>query len=169
MVSRKRNDYREMKIIDNFLDKEDFLKLQNFIVKGKMPWYFGEVICKEEKHSQFYHIFYDYFTIYSNSFDLLYPIITKLNIKACIRIKANLLTRTDEIIEHGYHTDYNFDNLKTAVFYCNTNNGYTKFKNGKKVESIENRIVCFDAKELHTGSTCTDEKTRVVININYYE
>ena len=38
-----------------------------------------------------------------------------------------------------------------------------------KVESIENRFVTFPSHLHHTGTTCTDQKRRVVINFNYYE
>ena len=31
----------------------------------------------------------------------------------------------------------------TSILYMNTNNGYTIFENGDKVESVENRLVTF--------------------------
>ena len=48
-----------------------------------------------------------------------------------------------------------------------TNNGYTEFENGMKVESVENRWVSFPEDIKHRGTSCTDEKVRVVINFNY--
>ena len=56
----------------------------------------------------------------------------------------------------------------TSIFYVNTNNGYTKFEDGTKVESVANRLLTFPANMKHTGTSCTDEKTRVVINCNFY-
>ena len=50
----------------------------------------------------------------------------------------------------------------------NTNNGYTRFKKSK-VRSEENKMVIFNSKEEHTGSSCTDQEFRVVINFNYYD
>ena len=55
----------------------------------------------------------------------------------------------------------------TSIFYMNTNNGYTEFEDGTKVESIANRIVSFPFNMEHTGTSCTDEQTRIVINFNY--
>ena len=55
----------------------------------------------------------------------------------------------------------------TSILYMNTNNGYTEFQNGAIVESIENRMVVFPAEMKHRGTSCTDEKIRVVINFNY--
>ena len=49
----------------------------------------------------------------------------------------------------------------------NTNNGYTEFEDGTKVESVANRFVSFPEKMKHRGTSCTDKKTRIVININY--
>lgn len=64
------------------------------------------------------------------------------------------------------HTDTNFD-CRTAVFYVNTNDGYTNIE-GEKVASVENRLVKFGALTKHTGSSTTDSQIRVVLNINYY-
>ena len=51
--------------------------------------------------------------------------------------------------------------------YLDNSNGYTKFKNGKKIKSEENKYVEFDSSLKHTGTSCTDKKRRVVINFNY--
>ena len=50
----------------------------------------------------------------------------------------------------------------------NTNNGYTLFEDGTKVDSIANRMVVFDGNTKHTGSTHTDDdRFRFVLNINF--
>ena len=56
---------------------------------------------------------------------------------------------------------------QTAIFYVNTNDGYTEFEDSTRVESVANKIVIFDSKLKHRGTTCTNQKTRVVINLNY--
>ena len=61
-----------------------------------------------------------------------------------------------------------FDGGTTAIYYVNTNDGYTEFENGERVDSVENRLVIFDATMKHTGTTSTDTKFRSVINFNYY-
>jgi len=40
-------------------------------------------------------------------------------------------------------------------------------ENGKKVESVENRLVVFPTELEHCGVSCTDNKQRVVINFNF--
>ena len=57
----------------------------------------------------------------------------------------------------------------TSIFYINTNNGYTKFEDGTIVESVANRMLSFPANMKHCGTSCTDERRRIVINFNYFE
>ena len=49
----------------------------------------------------------------------------------------------------------------------NTNDGYTKFEDGTKVESVANRMVTFPNSMKHTGTTTSNSEYRLVINFNY--
>ena len=49
----------------------------------------------------------------------------------------------------------------------NTNDGYTLFEDGTKVESVMNRLVTFPYTMKHAGTTCTNSPFRMVINFNY--
>lgn len=160
-----------IEIIDNFLKEKDFLNIKNTLTGPNFDWYYNEKILyeKEEKdHFQFTHTLYDEYSP-RNSINIIKPIIDKLNPLAIKRIKCNLLTRTNKLIEHGFHTDFNVDinNLYTSVYYINTCDGYTKFSNGDKIESIENRMVIFKSNLKHTGTSCTNEKVRIIINFNF--
>ena len=42
-----------------------------------------------------------------------------------------------------------------------------KFEDGTKVPSVANTFVTFPSDIKHTGTTCTDQKFRSVINFNY--
>lgn len=165
-----------MKIIDNFLAKEDFLKIQQLMLSKEFSWYFQHGVNKLDSDIdindyQFTHVFYMDNVVRSHMLDMLQPLISKLKIGAIIKIKANLLTRTPRIIEHGFHTDYHHHTKlkdgKTAVFYLNTNNGYTLFENNKKVMSVANRMALFNLNTPHSGTTSSDSKRRVVLNFNY--
>ena len=58
--------------------------------------------------------------------------------------------------------------MKTAIFYINTNNGYTEFQSGVRVSSVANRVCIFDSNLKHRGVTRTEgEHQRVVVNFNY--
>jgi hypothetical protein len=162
-------DNLNYKIIKNVLNEEDFNNLYNLISGEQFPWFMGTVISYK-KQIHFAHFFLNDDYVKSPFFNFVLPILKKLNAKGLKRIKANIYPKTNKIIEHGFHTDYDdHKNLKTAIFYCNSNNGYTKFKNEVKIKSINNTLISFDSNEKHTGSTCTDEEYRIIININYYE
>ena len=156
-----------VKVKDDFLD-ENYLKyLQKIMMGYDMPWYSNPITHMDDTEDfQFTHKFFDlYDGGLSTYFPHLEPLVTKMNIKKLYRIKANLELKTFFKRKRGYHTD--FDNITTSVFYLNTNNGGTKFKGGKFVKSVANRLVTFDSNLIHTGVSCTDKKRRFVINLNY--
>ena len=99
---------------------------------------------------------------------MLYPIVEHMRVNAWKRIKGNLNPRTSSIIKHGFHIDYDNKHMKASIFYLNTNDGYTEFEDGTKIESIANRLVTFPANLKHTGTTCTNIPFRAVINFNYF-
>ena len=164
-----------MKIEDDFLEENIFDELQSFIMGDNFSWYYNDIIDFDDDKNkyQFTHTFYRGFSPQSNYYTKLLPIINKLYLYSIVGIKANLLTKTPTIVENEFHvdsTDLSEEKLKqvtTSIFYVNTNNGYTKFEDGTKVESVANRLISFPANMKHTGTSCTDQKTRVVINFNY--
>jgi len=160
-----------MRIIDNFIDPKNFIELVKVILEANFPWYFVNGKSKlQDGNFQFTHLFVDDGgKITSKYFKILMPILKKINPEKIYRIKANLSTKKEINKKSLMHTDTNLENIKTAVFYCNTNNGSTLFQNGKKVLSKANRIVIFDGHQKHCGIDCTDENIRTVININYFE
>ena len=162
-----------IKVIDNFLDTEDFNKIKGKMLGPTFPWYYTEGVIGETEDLdifQFIHIFWDHERGGKNSDYLidLKPIIDKISPKELYRIKANMTVRGEKIIENGWHTDYDKSSkFITAVFYLNTNDGYTILEDGTKVESLENRFVMFDSDIMHSGSNCTNANIRSVINFNY--
>tara|TARA_B100000287_G_C20656218_1_gene788646 strand:+ start:813 stop:1319 length:507 start_codon:yes stop_codon:yes gene_type:complete len=162
-------------IIDNFLSKYQFESLEKDILGTSFPWYFNRYATgkRYEDISQFTHTFYDnrspWNGIGSNWYNIVEPFIIKLGAKTIYRIKANLNPRTFIHRNTGYHVDFkdNDPPHKTAVFYVDTNNGWTQFKKGGKVKSIANRIVIFDCDQVHAGFTATNQERRVVINFNF--
>ena len=159
-----------IEIYDNFLDKEIFEDLQTQVMGEHFFWkYRGNVVYKDEpkEYFQFVHLLFNSNNPTSDKYYLLDPLLNKMGVTALVRAKANLLTRTEIHIEHGFHVDYHFD-CYSAIYYINTNNGYTLFEDGTKINSLENRLVVFNSRIKHTGATCTDQKKRIVININFF-
>ena len=90
-----------------------------------------------------------------------------LSKKDFITIKANLYHKTEKLIFHKPHLDYDFKH-KGAILYLNTCNGYTVLNGGVKIKSVENTLLLFDSSKTHNSTNCTDKKIRVNININYF-
>ena len=165
----------EIQVIENFLLESDFQKIKNAITDNSFPWYRGpvianpnEIMTSEKFNLQFAHVFYWNHAPCSEKIKILSPLIDKIAPKAITKIKANLLVRTTKKIIHGFHQDEHFD-CNTAVFYINSNNGETMFKNGRKIKSRENTFVTFPSQMLHSGTTNTcDKPYRIVLNLNYF-
>ena len=162
-------------IIDDCISKENLITLQSIMLGGDFPWYFKNYkvaqdlpISKSLYDFQFIHNFYNEFSPKSPFISAIEPIVAIINPSAIMRIKANLTTVTDTVIEYPLHADIKNFKGSTAVYYVNNNNGYTIFEDGTKVESKENRLVIVDSTLLHAGTSCSDEKIRCVINFNYY-
>ena len=166
-----------MKIEDNFLDQKIFDEVQALMIGWNFPWHYydgGEF--EHTNYFMFTHMFYEGAGALSTYCENVRPIVEKIKLISIRRIKANLLTRTPKIVEKIFHVDMpdtmSEEKLKqwtTSIFYMNTNNGYTEFEDGTKVESVANRMVTFPADLKHRGTSCTDEKTRIVINFNYFK
>jgi hypothetical protein len=171
-----------MNIIDNYLKQSEYDELSNHIMVQSFSWFF----CNEKVIGS--DIDYNYHFIHNVvqnghidspvTFEVLKPLLNKLNAKTVFRVKINLTTKTHKLIEYPLHRDINVkdekdieqlrkDNFKVALYYMNTNNGYTYFENDNKVKSVANRLVKFDNITYHSGTTCTNNNKRVVININY--
>ena len=171
-------------VIDNFLDKEYFDELVALLV-GKeighgtsiMPWYFRSSITYPKGHVKrassgnsnlFYmtHTFYEYFTPTSNFYENIIPILAKLKVNGLIRVKGNFYPNTETLHEHQMHADYDYSQ-SSAILSLNTCDGYTKLKDGTKIDSVANRILLFDSSEEHCSTTTTNVSARINLNINY--
>ena len=162
------------KIVDNFLPKNEFKIIKDLFFSNYFPWCHqanGVALSKLSKDGIYFtHLFYyfkDNNVFLSNYYQNIFYIIKKLDIKSLIRIKGNLYPKTNIIYEHDKHVDMKFKH-KGFIYYVNTNNGFTKLKDGTKIESIENRGLFFDASILHNSSTCSDSDSRMNINFNYF-
>ena len=168
-------------IIDNFIEQRSFQVLKYTMLGETFCWSYSDAIehADDVDRFQFTHSFYrenigpnsEQYGLLGGHFGFLNTVIQKMRVKEIFRIKANLLTRTSKIVPNTFHTDVGGNMgvipYTTAIFYINTNNGYTEFEDGTKIESVENRWIAFPEDTPHRGTSCTDEKVRVVINFNY--
>ena len=156
------------KVVDNFLT-EDLFNRTKKIVTTDLPWFYSDGVSVNKIYNDFYfiHNFYENSVINSNFFDILHPLIEKIQPKALLRVKANLYCKTEKILHHKPHKDQEFP-ANGCIYYINTNNGFTVLKDGTKIESVANRALFFNSSIEHNSTTCTDENVRININFNYF-
>jgi len=172
-------------VIDNFLDEKYFDNLVTLFTDKEeigntvLPWYLacGRAVTFSKNSAEFrpsntdklfymYHMLYNHYVPQSPHYNSLIPLLEKLEVDSLLRIKANLFPSTEILHEHQPHPDYNFSH-SGALLSLNTCDGYTKLKDGTKVNSVANRILIFDAGEEHQATTTTNDFARINININY--
>ena len=170
----------DLKVIDNFLNENDFNMLisntigrndgqqvqfrvvsnvENFgAIEENWSWYMINMIYSMDAPQN---------EICGKIYQMFAPKFKQLaNFKTMIRIKMNAFPYTNVVKEHKKHIDYNYEHIG-AVFSLNTCDGYTKFSDGTKVESIANRIVFFDASKYHQSTTTSNAKLRYNMNFNF--
>ena len=171
----------DLKVIDNFLNENDFNMLINNTIgrnDGKQSEFrivtdVGNFGVHSEDYWSWYmvHMIYCHDMpqneIYPNICNLFIPRFLQLaNFKTMIRIKINAYPHTNVVKEHEKHIDFSYEHIG-AVFSLNTCDGYTKFSDGNKVESVANRIVFFDASKYHQSTTTSNAKLRYNMNFNF--
>ena len=172
----------DIQVIDNFLPTNEFSQLQELMMGRTFPWYFIDIInyewSEKEKDDvrsfQFVHLILgkSYESYSSHTQFILDLFKERLNADMLIRIKANLNVNSPVLETYDWHTDYYAEwseQSKSAVFYVNSNDGYTEFEDGTKVESVANRIAIFPTMKSHRATNCTNSKSRVVLNFNFFE
>ena len=165
-----------MKIIPNFIeDRGVQQRIKNTLLDSNNFGYtYKDHVGSLNDKSDFYFLH----TLFSSPFDggqtqisqsfneILSPLIGRFNFNYLIRGKVNMYTRKPEFIKTEMHTDYPIEHM-VALYSVNTNNGYTLFEDGTKVDSVENQIVIFHGSKKHCSVAQTDTNVRVNVNINF--
>ena len=163
-----------MKIIDNFLSLNEFHTIRSLVISDSFPWYYQPWVAKADvTKDQPWNWYQTHLLMKDNRIlsphyeeiaDIFLPKFEDL--RSLMRIKTNFYPHTETLREHLPHTDYKFEHT-AAIFSVNTCDGFTRMKDGTKVDSVENRIVFFDGSQLHNSSTTTTNPLRCNINFNY--
>jgi hypothetical protein len=163
------------KVIDNFLPMEDFIVLKHIIMGHNFPFYINSVVSHSDEKDEAWrwyatHLLYEYDFVCSDHFQTVYNLFidkfrNEVGYKSLIRIKVNLYPHTETLKENNPHVDYPYEH-HAALFSLNTCDGFTRLKDGTKIDSVENRIVFFNGGDIH-NSTTTTEKFRYNINFNW--
>jgi hypothetical protein len=175
-----------IKIIDDAVDYVQYSQLANYITGPEFKWEYASRIVREtsdlvsepppEKYNQqMCRVLYYNPHIQTEDWRCLDSVFRVVKPLLLIKVKVNLTFGTDNPVRTGWHTDSGpgiMEHSTTAIWYVNSNNGGTLFKDEENdteffVESVANRLVIFPAHIKHMGVTCTDERARFVVNINY--
>jgi hypothetical protein len=169
-----------IQVIDDYLKPEEHELIKSYVmgendrgnIKDSFLWQWQVESC--DGHPQFCHLLYSNYLVHSQYFEMVRPILNKEEMVSIAKIKANLLTRTEDVVVYDkcFHQDFSPESSKimiTGIYYVNSNNGYTLFEDGTKVESLANRFVVFPCHIKHGGMPFTDDsKRRIVINFNWF-
>ena len=166
---------KSVQIYDNFLETTLFKPIQEIMTGPNFNWVYNDkIIDRNDDVFQFTHLFFRGAKQagWSPQTININPVLNAIAPRAWTRIKVNLGTRDPKHTMGGWHTDAKVgelsENITTAIFYMNTNNGYTLLETEEKIESVENRLVVFPCDMLHTGVSQTDTKIRVTLNFNFF-
>ena len=175
-----------IQVIDNFLSPNSHKKISDFLLIGGLcEWKYNDRKVSDVQNNtlndyQFTHNFFTFHSltgarhVVSKQIDVLIPLVNKIKFISLHRIKANLEPIKPSRFVSKFHYDVQKDGkpcdfMTTGIYYINTNDGYTEFETGEKVESVANRYVKFPSNIKHRGVSQLDTKVRCVLNLNYFE
>ena len=177
------------KIIDNYLTKSYHQEIQELLTGSDFPWFYiqnlsypGATGTTHFNEYGFNHHFHTYAEDGSGGqrdtsvATLIRPFLLMLKdtvgCNTILRCRADMVTWSPEEFIHPAHIDFPFPNVAT-VYYVNDTDGDTIIYGQDRLEIKErvspkaNRLVIFDGDILHTGSSPTKHKTRILLNSNF--
>jgi hypothetical protein len=159
------NNQLNYQVIDNFLSLDDFETLKSIILDKDFLW---QVNVDNDKNTLFLELLH-YINNQPTSefYNELVPIMKKIDVLGLVQIKSNLYIGNNYIQSFKKEKEYDFS-LGTAIYYLNSNDGYTLLEDGTKIESRENRIVIFESTSYYYETNCSDNTCRVNITFNYF-
>ena len=164
----------DIEIIEDFLPQDELDEVKNLVMSDRFPYYIQNAVACETEQKNSWN-WYATHTLYVDDFprsefchEMCDRFIPRFpTFKSLIRAKVNFYPWTETLHEHALHSDYHYD-IKTIIFSLNTCDGYTKFENGTKFNSVENKALFFNGKDKHLSTTTTSCKGRYNIVFNFF-
>ena len=163
------------KIIDNFLNKDFYQDIKNFLHGEKINWYYRTKETEDTLNTNGFFSFcwYNNWMPDSPYFETqIKPILKQLKCVAPLQVRANMTLPTLNKESCAWHTDYgNFKGYKTAILYFTSCSANTLLKIDNEiitVNSCENRILIFEGDIEHKVVYGDDYIKRIVINFNWF-
>ena len=152
-------------IIDNFLDIEDLENIKKVILNKEFLWAIEEDIEHKTLFLELTH--YENNQPLSEFYNELVPIMKKINVLGLVKIKSSLYFGNTFRQSFKKEKSHKFS-VGTAIYYLNSNDGYTLLEDGSIIESRENRILLFEENDFYYETNCTDNTCRTNITFNYF-
>ena len=166
------------RIIDDVLSEDDLIKIEQNVLQAPIFKAFDSTASKQSNNVydvMMSRVFFS--SLYSRYQEpgfnkeylpYFYPLLDKIVSGFLLRVSLNLTFATPNPYVSEFHVDTEVKNSNTCVYYLNSNNGGTKFRDsGEIVQSQRNRGVIFPSHFSHAAVNTTDTKLRWVLNINY--
>jgi hypothetical protein len=166
----------EYVVIDNFFNESDFKDLKSLFFSSDFPYHYQNGVTYEYEQDEYYYFNHTLFSLSKVRSDWYYFVVSKfLNVtnfkeENILRGKVNLFPREKEVKFHSLHVDDDQNDHLVVLWYANTTNAPTLLKTSKEeifIDCIENRCLIFDGKIMHGASSCSDQKIRVNVNLNF--
>ena len=160
----------ETQVYDNFLEKNEFETLRDYVLKN-IEYGFNTTTSDSDEIYFFLFVWKGYQSVdrsylKSPHFEAVIPLLNRINnIRSLIRVKVNCYLGGKEQKRHKDHLDLPFSH-HGGLFSLNTCDGGT-WIGDKKYDSVENRLVIFDAGQPHASSNTTNSDVRMNINMNW--
>lgn len=161
-----------MKIIDDFIPKENFDEFKNIVTNPDFPWRINGAMTDEDDAKWFSHGIYHDHRILSPMIheNFFINILATLHCAAVINGRFNLYLNA-AFKYSGWHNDYLFI-CKTAIFNFDNNDGGTEFiidGESKFIKSKENSLIVFDSNIKHRAVSSNKNDLRHVLNFNFID
>ena len=166
------------RIIDDVLSEDDLIKIEQNVLQAPIFKAFDSTASEQSDNVydvMMSRVFFS--SLYSRYQEpgfnkeylpYFYPLLDKIVSGFLLRVSLNLTFATPNPYVSEFHVDTEVENSNTCVYYLNSNNGGTKFRDsGEIVQSQRNRGVIFPSHFSHAAVNTTDTKLRWVLNINY--
>ena len=170
------------RLIENFLPQKQADEIESVMINPPkpidpapvFPWFYmpHPTDNKDSEMPFFTHVFFDHIGMNKDEYfkgidKTILNRLEKEDMKGMdlLRVRANLYLRQPKHVFSEPHRDHFIDH-KVAIYYVNTNDGYTLLDEKIKIPSIKNSVLVFDGGQ-HRAVSQTDEKVRVIINISY--
>ena len=162
-----------MQVTENFLQEEYYEHINELITSNTFPWMFQNRVANitEDPEEDLNHYYFVHSLFYRNKIespfydDFLY-LFQSLNVQFLHRARVLMFVNQGEQYIHDRHVDHT-TNCNTALIYMNSNDGFTDFETGERVESVKNRLLLFDGSIPHSSSTPTNTKERLLLSVTY--